>query len=125
MQRDATYLADILDSARLAISYLAGVEYPRFAADVQLQDSVIRRLEIIGEAARRCSDETQCLWPDLPWRDMIGMRNVMIHQYDSVDLSIVWRTVQHNLPELVRDLERILEPEKGTEGPLAGAEGRA
>jgi len=53
MQRDMTYLADILDSARLAIGYLQGVEWARFAADVQLQDSVIRRLEVIGEAARR------------------------------------------------------------------------
>jgi uncharacterized protein with HEPN domain len=113
MQRDTAYLADILDSARLAVRYVQDVGWERFATDVQLQDSVIRRLEVIGEAARRCSEDVQRLWPDLPWGDMIGMRNVMIHDYDTVDLSIVWRTIHHDLPELVRDLEGILEPEKG------------
>ena len=108
MQRDMTYLADILDSARLAIRYVRDVDWTRFASDVQLQDSVIRRLEVIGEAARRISDEFQSLWPDLPWCDMIGMRNVMIHGYDTVDLSIVWRTVQHDLPDLVQGIEGIM-----------------
>ena len=108
MQDDMTHLTDILDSARLAISCVRDVDWTRFASDVQLQDSVIRRLEVIGEAARRVSDDFQSLWPDLPWRDMIGMRNVMIHGYDTVDLSIVWRTVQHDLPDLVRAVEGIM-----------------
>jgi len=102
MPRDEPLLADILDSARLAIAYVRDVDWAHFESDVQLQDAVIRRLEIIGEAARRISDEFQSRWPNLPWRDMIGMRNVMIHGYDTVDLAIVWHTVQHDLPELAR-----------------------
>jgi uncharacterized protein with HEPN domain len=79
-----------------------------FLDDVQCQDSVIRRLEVIGEAARRISDEGRAALPDLPWKAMIGMRNVMIHGYDDVDLAVVWNTVKDDLPKLVEALERSL-----------------
>ena len=109
MQRDRTYLADILDSARLALQYVGKADWEQFAQDVQLQDSVIRRLEVIGEAARRVSEEGRGRWPGLPWADMVGMRNIMIHDYDAVDLSIVWRTVQNDFPVLIREVGAILE----------------
>ena len=69
-----------------------------------------RRLEIIGEAARRISKETQAAYSDLPWSDMVGMRNIMIHEYDDVDLVIVWETVNNDLPPLIDALEKILHP---------------
>ncbi len=109
MERDRPYMVDILEAARLAISYVRGKSRDAFLADVQCQDSVIRRLEIIGEAARRCSVATQLATPELPWRDMIGLRNVLIHEYDGVDLVIVWDTVMSGLPQIVASLERLLE----------------
>ncbi|MCX9013086.1 MAG: DUF86 domain-containing protein [Candidatus Methanoperedens sp.] len=110
MQRDREYLLDILEAAKLAIEYINGKTREEFFSDIQCQDAVIRRLEIIGEAARRISEDARTEYPDLPWSDMIGMRNVMIHEYDDVDLVIVWETVKNDLPPLVESLEKILKP---------------
>lgn len=98
MQRDREYLLDILTSAKLAVQYIAGKTEHKFMEDTQSQDAVIRRFEVIGEASRRISDETQSRYPDLPWMEMIGMRNIMIHEYDDIDLHIVWNTVRNHLP---------------------------
>ncbi|MBN1815614.1 MAG: DUF86 domain-containing protein [Anaerolineae bacterium] len=105
MPRDREYLLDILESARLACGYLRDKTEQEFLNDVQCQDSVIRRLEVIGEAARRISDEGRAALPELPWKAMIGMRNV-IHGYDDVDLTVVWNTVKDDLPALIEALER-------------------
>jgi len=109
MQRDQVYLLDILESAKLALIYAGDKDREDFFKDIQSQDSVIRRLEIIGEAARRISEETKAACPDLPWSDMIGMRNIMIHEYDNVDLSMVLETVKKDLPQLVEGIEKILK----------------
>jgi uncharacterized protein with HEPN domain len=79
---------DILISAKLAVSYVAGKNWLEFSEDYQLQDAVIRRLEIIG------------------------MRNIMIHQYNEVNMPKVWETVQNNLQPLIEALEKIVPPEK-------------
>ncbi len=107
MRRDRDFLRDILHAARLAISYTAGLSAGEFLRHTQVQDAVIRRIEIIGEASRRISEPTKVAYPDLPWRKMNGMRNLMIHEYDRVDLGAVWETVQDDLPKLVRRLEQI------------------
>jgi uncharacterized protein with HEPN domain len=73
---------------------------------------VIRRIEVIGEAARRISEQTQAKYPQLPWSAMISMRNVMIHDYDTIDLTVVWDTVQRDLPPLIAELEKIVPPEE-------------
>ncbi len=108
MQRDKEYMLDILEAAKLAIDYIGDKSREEFFGDLQCQDAVIRRLEIIGEAARRISEETQAAHPDLPWSDMVGMRNIMIHEYDDVDLVIVWETVNNDLPPLIDALEKVL-----------------
>jgi uncharacterized protein with HEPN domain len=112
MERDQSYLLDILDAARLALSYVAGVSEEAFMSDTRLQDSVIRRIEIIGEATRRISRETQALHPQIPWSAMIGMRNMLIHDYDDVDLEIVWQTVQRDLQGLIAQIEPLLPPKE-------------
>ncbi|HEX2643334.1 MAG TPA: DUF86 domain-containing protein [Thermoanaerobaculia bacterium] len=108
MQRDQASLLDMLDAARLAVQYIAGKSYGDFLSDLQCQDAVIRRIELIGEAARRVSAETQDLYSQLPWREMVSMRNLMIHQYDEIDLSVVWDTVNRDLPGLIESLGEIL-----------------
>ena len=108
MQRDRGYLLDIMEAARLALQYVEGKTREEFFNDLQCQDAVIRRLEIIGEAANRISVETKAEFPHLPWFEMRGMRNVMIHDYDDVDMSIVWETVQSDLPKLIASLEKIV-----------------
>ncbi len=107
MQRDKEYLLDILEAAKPAIEYVGNKPREEFFGDLQCQDAVIRRLEIIGEAARRISEETRAAHPDLPWSDMVGMRNIMIHEYDDIDMAIVWETVRNDLPSLIDSLEKI------------------
>ena len=108
MEKDREYLHDILEAARLIIQYARDKKREEFLADVQLQDAVIRRLEVIGEAARRVSEATRVALPDLPWLDMLAMRNLLIHEYDDVDADIVWDTVQQDVPELAAALENAL-----------------
>ena len=105
MVRDREYLLDIVSSARLALSYVEGVSVNDFLDDTQLQDSVIRRIEVIGEAAGRISSEFREQHPEVPWQEMIGMRNRMIHRYDDVDLEVVWNTAKDSLPRLLDSLD--------------------
>jgi len=79
-----------------------------FLEDIQLQDSVIRRLEIIGEATSRISVKTQNLYPLIPWGEMKGMRNLLIHEYDEIEAELVWKTAQEDIPSLVVQLNKIL-----------------
>jgi len=111
MSRDDTYLVDILESARIAIDYVSGKSWDQFEADLQCQDAVLRRIEIIGEAARHISPQTRRKHSQIPWREMTTLRNLVIHQYDVVDINQVWDTVQSRLPSLVEELSKILPSE--------------
>ena len=114
--RDAASLLDVLPGARLARAYVAGTTLEACVADRQCQDAVVRRLEVLGEAARCVSAATRADLPGLPWRQMIGMRNRMIHEYDRVDLAVVWETVVRDLPPLITALEGVVP------GPPADAD---
>jgi uncharacterized protein with HEPN domain len=116
MQRDSGYLLDILQAARLALSYISGRTKSSFLGDTQCQDAVVRRLEIIGEAARRVSTATRDAHSQVPWRSMVLMRNVVIHQYDQVDLDIVWETVTNDLPALIAAIEPLVPPDVSPPG---------
>ena len=82
-----------------------------FLDSVQLQVAVIRRIEVIGEAAGRISDETKASHPIPPWQDMTAIRNFLIHQYGDVEPQVVWDTVKLDLPTLITELERGGSPE--------------
>lgn len=111
MSRDDTYLVDILESAKIALDYALGKSWDDFYEDIQCQDAVIRRIEIIGEAARRVSSETREKYPEIEWREMTGMRNLVIHEYDVVDIKLVWDTIQNKIPPLIEILSKIVPPE--------------
>jgi uncharacterized protein with HEPN domain len=111
MSRDDTYLVDILESAKIALDYVAGKSWDDFYKDMQCQDAVLRRIEIIGEAARHISPQTQKKYSQIPWRELTMLRNLVIHQYDAVDINQVWDTTQNKLPPLVKELAKIVPPE--------------
>ncbi len=111
MSRDDTYLVDILESAKIALDYVFDKTWDEFYEDIQCQDAVVRRIEIIGEAARRVSQETRDAYPQIPWREMTSMRNLVIHEYDVVDINQVWDTVQNKIPPLIEELSKIVPPE--------------
>ena len=108
MQRHEVYILDIIDSCKLALEYISEIKEEEFYQDTKCQDSVVRRLEIIGEAARRIPENKRILSPHLPWQKMIQMRNIMIHEYDDIDFSIVWNTLKNDLPQLLAELEQTL-----------------
>jgi uncharacterized protein with HEPN domain len=98
-KRDLLSINDILESINRIDVYTEGVDYDSFLHNQMLIDAVIRNLEIIGEAARNVSDETRNKYTEIPWKNMIGLRNILIHQYFGVDESIVWEVIKTNLPE--------------------------
>lgn len=107
MSRDELYLQHVLDAIRKIERY-AAVGYDEFMAASHWQDAVIRQLEIIGEAVKRLSSEVVDRRPDIPWRRIAGMRDVLIHDYMGVDLEAVWQVTQHNIPELRQAVEQLL-----------------
>ena len=108
MLRDSAFLLDILREAKAVLSFVQGVSEQEFKRNIQCQYAVIRGLEVIGEAANRMSDFTRQVHPEIPWSEMISMRNRMIHEYERLDLSVVWETVQKDLPRLVEQVEPLV-----------------
>jgi uncharacterized protein with HEPN domain len=108
MDRDKTYLLDILNSAELIADYTAGIKRDTFLDTIEIQDAVIRRLEIIGEATRRISNQFKEEHPDLPWKEMLGLRNFVIHEYEGIDLKVIWDTIKNNLPNLIGKVKGLI-----------------
>lgn len=111
MQRDIAYILDILLSAKDAQQFTKGMNYEAFLDDRKCQLAVVRCLEVIGEAAKRLSETFRESHPSIPWSKMAGMRDVLIHAYDRVDLERVWTTLRDDIPPLIENLESIIPPE--------------
>jgi uncharacterized protein with HEPN domain len=108
MKRDELYLRHVLEAVERISEYIS-VGYDEFMSQAHWQDAVIRQLEIIGEATKRISGDLRSLHPDVPWRRISGLRDVLIHNYMRVDLQAVWEVTQRDIPELERSIRTILE----------------
>ena len=108
MSRDEVYLRHVLDAILSIESYVAeGRDV--FFDDSMRQDAVVRQLEVIGEAVKQISTDLRSQRPEVPWRDIAGMRDVLIHGYFSVDLEQVWEVTQGELQKLRKAVEGILD----------------
>ena len=111
MWRDQGYLLDMLLAASDAIDFAGGLDESGFVASDLHQSAILRKLEIIGEAAGQVSKEFRQQHPEIPWSGMISLRNRLIHGYRVVQLDIVWRVVQRDLPALIEALRPLIPPE--------------
>lgn len=102
-------IQDILECMDRIAEYTAGMSYEDFLDNRLVIDAVVRNLEVVGEAARHIPDEVQTRFPDIPWVEMKGMRNILIHEYFGVSLEIVWKTVRDNLPPVESKLKEVLK----------------
>ena len=107
MNRDSVFLRHILDAALKIESYVS-VGRDTFLSTSHWQDAVIRQLEIIGEAVKNSSEPLRDAHPEIPWRRISGLRDVLIHPYMGVDLPAVWEVTQRDLPALKRRIQAIL-----------------
>ena len=101
MKKDVNiFLEHVLESIQLIEDYVKGRKKSEFLKITQLQDSVIRRIEIIGEAIKNIPDDFRETYPKIPWKQIIGMRDILIHQYFGIDLNLAWEVIEKDLPKL-------------------------
>jgi uncharacterized protein with HEPN domain len=114
MSRDDAYLVDMLEAARTVQRFTEEVTWEAFSSDEVLQTAVLYLVQTIGEAAANITEETRLAYPAVPWRSMVGMRNLLVHRYWEIDLRRVWSVVTDHLPALIQALQPIVPPEDGT-----------
>jgi uncharacterized protein with HEPN domain len=106
---DLVYLGDMLDSTRAVLRWTEGRDEDAFMADDMLQSAVAHQVQTIGEAASKVSAEFRAAHPEIAWQDMVGMRNIIVHNYRRVMRAVLWRL---DLTPLIDDIRRILPPEQ-------------
>jgi uncharacterized protein with HEPN domain len=109
---DAIRLSHMLDAARQAVQFCAGRRRAELGSDRMLVLALVKLLEIVGEAAAQVSSPSQTSLSGIPWADIIGMRHRLVHAYFDINLDILWRTVQEDLPPLIPELEAALHGER-------------
>lgn len=103
------FFNDILDSLTRVIKYSKGLSYDELIKNDMAIDAIIRNFEVIGEAAKYIPEEFKHKYPELPLKEMVGMRNVLIHDYLGIDYKFIWQTIQEDLPELKQVVTRIIK----------------
>jgi uncharacterized protein with HEPN domain len=120
MKKDPrVYLAQVLERIDRIFEYTSGGR-DAFLADLKTQDAVIRNLEVIGEAIKRVPEEFRKEHPDIPWRELAGLRDILIHQYEGVSISQVWLISEKRLRPLRQAIADILPPLEELEKQIAG-----
>lgn len=106
---DGAYLKHIIDCVEKIDNSVKEISKSQFNSDVDIQDAVIRRIEVIGEAAKGISEKLKSKYRDIEWKKIAGTRDVLIHAYFSIDLDLVWDIIKHDLPKLKKQILDILD----------------
>lgn len=111
LPKDLHALLDIVYSAEKVIRYVEGVSQSRFMVDEQLQDAVIRRLLIVGEAAGRISEAGREALNTVEWTEVRGLRNRLVHEYDDISLQVIWEITQTEMTDLISKIKPLIPPD--------------
>jgi len=103
------YLEDMLDSMKRIQTYIEGLDYEEFHKNSLVSDAVIRNFEVLGEASKNVPEEIKAKYPDIPWKEMYGLRNLVTHAYFGVDYEILWEIAKNHLPANRTELKKIIE----------------
>lgn len=103
------FLTDIFESIELIEKYTKNLKYNKFLENNKAQDAVMRRIEIIGEATKNVPLKIRKEYPDIPWKQMAGMRNMLAHEYFGIVMKRIWDTTQKDLPNLKKQILKIIE----------------
>jgi len=103
------FIEDIVDSMNKAMMFVEGMSYEEFIQDEKTIFAVVRALEIIGEAVKNIPQDVRRSYPEIPWKNIAGMRDKIIHEYFGIDLEVVWNTVQNRIPQEKPLFEKMLE----------------
>ena len=104
---DLAYIEHILDCIRKIKEFTTGLSLKDFSINELVQDAVIRNIEIIGEASKKISSDTKQIYYEIPWKEIAGMRDKLIHDYLGVDVEVVWRTITEDIPTLEKQIKEI------------------
>lgn len=108
MKRDISlYINDIIESCNLIAEYISTGDEDTFKQDMQLQDAIIRRIEIIGEAIQAIPDTIKDKYPEIKWAEARGMRNYLVHDYFGIRLETLWQTIIHDIPDLKAQIQKV------------------
>ena len=106
------FLLDIQNSLNKILKYTDNISFEQFVDNEMLKDAVERNLEIIGEAVKNLSDDFKSNYPNIPFRQIAGMRDKLIHDYFGIDYEIIWETIKNNLPEFNKNIKEIIHIQK-------------
>ncbi|UZQ55800.1 DUF86 domain-containing protein [Trichothermofontia sichuanensis B231] len=109
MLRDKQTLVDILTAIQQILKYVQDINQTQLKQDDEKQAAILYRLIIIREATKHLSDEFRERYPAIPWRQMAGLRDVVIHDYDELDFDILWNVIHINLPDILPEIQAILK----------------
>jgi uncharacterized protein with HEPN domain len=106
--RNLAFILDALIFAKRIIEFTDKMDEKMFNKDIKTQAAVLYEISVLGEAMRRISPEFQQQYPQIPYREIIGMRNKLVHDYEGININIIWEVIQTNIPDLIRILEKIV-----------------
>jgi uncharacterized protein with HEPN domain len=108
MNRDKASLLDIVKAAQKILEFAEGLERSAFASNEEKQSAILYQVIIIGEAVKRLSVEFRSQYPEIPWKEIAGMRDIVTHQYDRVNFNTLWDVIQNDIPEILIFIEPLL-----------------
>lgn len=112
------YLEDMILSMQRIEEYLGDLDFKKFKMTYIVVDAVVRNFEIIGEASKKIPTDIQEKYPEIPWRKMYGLRNLIAHEYFGIDYEMIWEIAKNNLPKNRMDLQKTIEKEKAQGGNI-------